>query len=97
MGVQIVAILRGWLERWQRGQTKDRPILCLNLVRHSNAIKRLCQTRNPKAVQDQLRNKTAWMTLRYLKTLGDQEFLKIQRGRTSGGKSPFEYGVSKLV
>ncbi len=41
----------------------------VHILRHSGAIERLRQTGNPKAVQDQLRHKSALMTMRYLKTL----------------------------
>ena len=52
----------------------------VHILRHSGAIERLRQTGNPKAVQDQLRHKSALMTLRYLKTLSTDESLKIQQG-----------------
>lgn len=52
----------------------------VHILRHSGAIERLRQTGNPKAVQDQLRHKSALMTLRYLKTLSADESLKIQQG-----------------
>lgn len=51
----------------------------VHILRHSGAIERLRQTGNPKAVQDQLRHKSAQMTLRYLKTLSQEESLKIQQ------------------
>jgi integrase len=53
---------------------------CVHALRHSGAIQRLLQTGNPKAVQDQLRHKSARMTLRYLKTLSYDESLRIQQG-----------------
>lgn len=52
----------------------------VHILRHSGAIERLKQTGNPKAVQDQLRHKSALMTMRYLKTLSADESLKIQQG-----------------
>ena len=52
----------------------------VHILRHSRAIERLRQTGNPKAVQDQLRHKSALVTLCYLKTLSADEFLKIQQG-----------------
>jgi len=52
----------------------------VHILRHSGAIERLRQTGNPKAVQDQLRHKSALMTLRYLKTLSTDESLRIQQG-----------------
>jgi len=44
------------------------------------AIERLKQGGNPKAVPDQLQHKSAQMTLRYLKTVSADESLKIQEG-----------------
>ena len=52
----------------------------VHILRHSGAIERLRQTGNPKAVQDQLRHKSALMTMRYLKTLSAEESLRIQQG-----------------
>jgi integrase len=51
----------------------------VHILRHSGAIERLRQTGNPKAVQDQLRHKSAQMTLRYLKTVSADESLLIQQ------------------
>ncbi|MBA7605558.1 Tyrosine recombinase XerC [subsurface metagenome] len=51
----------------------------VHILRHSGAIERLKRTGNPKAVQDQLRHKSALMTLRYMKTLSHDESLKIQQ------------------
>ncbi|MFC2018698.1 tyrosine-type recombinase/integrase [Chloroflexota bacterium] len=51
----------------------------VHILRHSGAIERLRQTGNPKAVQDQLRHKSALMTMRYLKTLSHEESLRIQQ------------------
>lgn len=52
----------------------------VHILRHSGAIERLRVTGNPKATQNQLRHKSALMTLRYLKTLSADESLKIQQG-----------------
>jgi len=52
----------------------------VHILRHSGAIERLRQTGNPKAVQDQLRHKSALMTMRYLKTLSHEESVQIQQG-----------------
>lgn len=52
----------------------------VHILRHSGAIERLRLTGNPKAIQDQLRHKSALMTMRYLKTLSADESLKIQQG-----------------
>ena len=57
---------------------KDR-VGAVHILRHSGAIERLRQTGNPKALQDQLRHKSAQMTLRYLKTVSTDESLKIQQ------------------
>jgi len=51
----------------------------VHILRHSGAIERLRQTGNPKAVQDQLRHKSALMTMRYLKTLSHEESIQIQQ------------------
>ena len=60
-------------------KVRDR-VGAVHVLRHSGAIARLQVTGNPKAVQDQLRHKSAAMTLRYLKTLSADESLKIQQG-----------------
>lgn len=52
----------------------------VHILRHSGAIERLRQTGNPKAIQDQLRHKSALMTLRYLKTISREESIQIQQG-----------------
>jgi integrase len=52
----------------------------VHILRHSGAIERLRQTGNPKALQDQLRHKSAQMTLRYLKTISADESLRVQQG-----------------
>ncbi len=52
----------------------------VHILRHSGAIERLKITGNPKAVQDQLRHKSALMTMRYLKTISADESLRIQQG-----------------
>lgn len=59
-------------------RTRDK-VGSVHILRHSGAIERLRQTRNPKALQDQLRHKSARMTLRYLKTLSSDESLEIQQ------------------
>lgn len=51
----------------------------VHVLRHSGAIERLRLTGNPRAVQDQLRHKSALMTMRYLKTLSADESLRIQQ------------------
>ena len=51
-----------------------------HLFRHSDAIERLRQTGNPKALQHHLGHSTAFMTMRYLSTLTAEEALRIQQG-----------------
>ena len=67
----------------QAGVTRPRRdvdrVGAVHILRHSGAIERLRQTGNPKAVQDQLRHKSALMTMRYLKTLSQEESLRIQQ------------------
>jgi len=62
------------------GIPKPAHVGAVHVLRHSGAIERLRQTGNPKALQDQLRHKSARMTLRYLKTLSAKESLEIQKG-----------------
>ncbi len=52
----------------------------VHVLRHSGAIERLRLTGNPRATQSQLRHKSALMTLRYLKTISEDESLQIQQG-----------------
>jgi integrase len=49
------------------------------VLRHSGAIARLAISGNPRAVQEQLRHKSAQMTLRYLKTIGHDEAMRTQQ------------------
>lgn len=49
-----------------------------HILRHSGAIERLRRTRNPRALQEQLRHASPDMTLRYFKTLTREEALEIQ-------------------
>lgn len=51
----------------------------VHVLRHSGALERLRITGNPKAVQDQLRHRSAEMTMRYMKTLAHEESLEIQQ------------------
>ena len=64
----------------QRPHRATERVGAVHILRHSGAIERLRQTGNPKAVQDQLRHKSALMTMRYLKTLNEDESLRIQQG-----------------
>lgn len=50
-----------------------------HLLRHSDAIERLRQTGNPKALQHHLGHKTMLMTMRYLSTLQEEDSLRIQQ------------------
>jgi integrase len=64
-----------------RRPSKERDhVGAVHILRHSGAIERLRLTGNPRAVQHQLRHKSALMTMRYLKTLSADESLKIQQG-----------------
>jgi integrase len=51
----------------------------VHVLRHSGAIARLRASGNPKALQEQLRHKSALMTLRYLKTIGHDEAMQTQQ------------------
>ena len=62
------------------GVAKPRGVGAVHVLRHSGAIERLARTGNPKAVQTQLRHRSALMTLRYLKTLTAREGLEVQKG-----------------
>lgn len=50
-----------------------------HLLRHSDAIERLRQTGNPKALQHHLGHSSISMTMRYLSTLSQEESLRIQQ------------------
>jgi integrase/recombinase XerD len=50
-----------------------------HLLRHSDAIERLRQTGNPKALQHHLGHSSISMVLRYLSTLTQEESLRIQQ------------------
>ena len=50
-----------------------------HLLRHSDAIERLRQTGNPKALHLHLRHSSALMTMRYLSTLTAEDALRIQQ------------------
>ncbi len=53
--------------------------VCPHLLRHSDAIERLRQTGNPKALQLHLGHSSALMTMRYLATLTAEDALRIQQ------------------
>jgi integrase/recombinase XerD len=50
-----------------------------HLLRHSDAIERLRQTGNPKALQLHLGHNSPLMTMRYLSTLTAEDALRIQQ------------------
>ena len=50
-----------------------------HLLRHSDAIERLRQTGNPKALQHHLGHSSISMVLRYLSTLSQEDSLRIQQ------------------
>jgi integrase/recombinase XerD len=50
-----------------------------HLLRHSDAIERLRQTGNPKALQIHLGHASPMMTMRYLSTLIAEDALRIQQ------------------
>ena len=50
-----------------------------HLLRHSDAIERLRQTGNPKALQIHLGHASSLMTLRYLSALTAEDALRIQQ------------------
>lgn len=62
----------------EAGVAKPGGVGAVHLLRHSGALARLQDTRNPQAVQEQLRHSTMRMTLRYMKTLAHDEALAIQ-------------------
>jgi integrase len=56
-----------------------------HLLRHSDAIERLRQTGNPRALQVHLGHASPFMTMRYLSTITAEEALKIQQQVTFDG------------
>jgi len=50
-----------------------------HLLRHSDAIERLRQTGNPKALQHHLGHSSISMVMRYLSTLTQEDSLRIQQ------------------
>ncbi|HOJ43660.1 MAG TPA: tyrosine-type recombinase/integrase, partial [Syntrophorhabdaceae bacterium] len=50
-----------------------------HLLRHSDAIERLRQTGNPKALQHHLGHSSITMVMRYLSTLTMEDALRVQR------------------
>ena len=62
------------------GLVKPTGVGTVHILRHSGAIERMRVTGNPRSVQDQLGHASAAMTLRYFRTLSQQEALRIQEG-----------------
>ena len=50
-----------------------------HLLRHSDAIERLRQTGNPKALQHHLGHSSTVMVMRYLSTLTEEDSLRVQQ------------------
>ena len=50
-----------------------------HLLRHSDAIERLRQTGNPKALQHHLGHSSVIMVMRYLSTLTEEDSLRVQQ------------------
>jgi len=50
-----------------------------HLLRHSDAIERLRQTGNPKALQHHLGHSSPFMVMRYLSTLTQEDSLRVQQ------------------
>lgn len=64
----------------ESGIVKPEHVGAVHVLRHTGCLERLKATGNPKSVQDQLRHRNTSMTLRYMKTLSNDESLKIQQG-----------------
>jgi len=72
--------IRGWQiikQAAKRAQFEKR--IFPHLLRHSDAIERLRQTGNPKALQHHLGHSSISMVLRYLSILTQEESLRIQQ------------------
>ena len=63
----------------RRPRRADDHVGAVHILRQSGAIARLQASGNPKSVQEQLRHKSAVMTLRYLKTVGHDEAMRTQQ------------------
>lgn len=60
------------------GIVKPDGVGTVHILRHSGALYRLRQTKNPQSVQEQLRHASMSMTLRYMRTLSHDEAMAIQ-------------------
>ncbi len=71
---------RGWqiIKQAAAGAAFEKRIFP-HLLRHSDAIERLRQTGNPKALQHHLGHSSISMVLRYLSTLTQEDSLRIQQ------------------
>ena len=73
--------IRGWQINKQAAKSaRFEKRVFPHLLRHSDAIERLRQTGNPKALQHHLGHSSISMVLRYLSTLTQEESLRIQQG-----------------
>ena len=71
---------RAWqIVKWAGEKAGIQKKIWPHLLRHSDAIERLRQTGNPKALQYHLGHNSTLMTMRYLSTLTAEEALKIQQ------------------
>jgi integrase len=64
----------------EAGVVKPDGVGTVHVLRHSGAIERLRETRDPRALQEQLRHTSPTMTLRYLRTLSAAEAMRVQDG-----------------
>lgn len=78
-GFQIISRAYKAAGLLQPCKTRDR-VGAVHVLRHSGCLERLRQTGNPRAVQDQLRHRSAQMTMRYMKTLSAKESLAVNEG-----------------
>jgi len=72
--------IRGWqIIKEAAGKARFEKRVFPHLLRHSDAIERLRQTGNPKALQHHLGHSSISMVMRYLSTLTQEESLRIQQ------------------
>jgi len=65
------------IESSKRARLKER--IYPHILRHSDAIERLRQTENPKALQHHLGDSSPVMVMRYRSTLTQEDSLRIQQ------------------
>jgi integrase len=63
------------------GVVKPPGVGAVHVLRHTGAVALMTQTRNPKAVQDQLGHSDMKMTMRYMKTVQAAESLRVVQER----------------